>query len=198
MLDKGTIAKTIVDRTLAEKLARAAKGDKRAAALLKAQQQARKAQAAAAQKKLHEFMTFAKAGGGVAANGKPVFNAMCLSCHTVGGQGAAFAPALDGSAHRDLEGLLTAILDPDAAVEGNYSLYRTYKKDGSMLEGYLEEENTRGVTLRFMGGGKVVVPRNEIANSGFVAGRSVMPAGLINAFGKQQVADLVAYIKTLK
>ena len=94
--------------------------------------------------------------------------------------------------------LLTAILDPDAAVEGNYSLYRLFKHDGTQMEGYLEEETVKGVTLRFMGGGSSFVPRTEIATSGFVAGRSVMPRGLIDAFSKEQVADLLAYIRTLK
>jgi putative heme-binding domain-containing protein len=105
---------------------------------------------------------------------------------------------LDGAAHRETEHLLTAILDPDAAVEGNYALYRIFKRDGDAIEGYLEEENARGATLRLMGGGKLFVSRDQIASASFLNGRSVMPRGLIDGFDKQQLADLLAYVRTLK
>ena len=49
-----------------------------------------------------------------------------------------------------------------------------------------------------MGGGKLFVPRDQIASGGFLTGRSVMPRGLIDGFNKQQLADLLAYVRTLK
>lgn len=52
----------------------------------------------------------------------------CLLCHQVGNKGQNIAPALDGSASREYEALLTAILNPDAAVESNYAVYRVKKK----------------------------------------------------------------------
>ena len=58
--------------------------------------------------------------------GKVLFQT-CLACHQVGKEGQGIAPALDGSANRENEALLTAILDPDAAVESGYSVYRVNK-----------------------------------------------------------------------
>src|SRR3546814_6812602 len=55
--------------------------------------------------------------------------------------------ALDGSGARDDESLLTAILDPDAAVEGGYALYRVTKKDNGVVEGYLYNKDKKGVTI---------------------------------------------------
>ena len=198
LLDDGNIAKSVVDRALAERIGAKAKNDKRAKALLQSQHTARAAQVKTFKTKLETFMHVAEQKGGDPAKGKPVFTAICLSCHAVGGQGAGFAPALDGAAHRETEHLLTAILDPDAAVEGNYALYRIFKRDGDAIEGYLEEENARGTTLRLMGGGKLFVSRDQIASAGFLNGRSVMPRGLIDGFDKQQLADLLAYVRTLK
>jgi hypothetical protein len=49
-----------------------------------------------------------------------------------------------------------------------------------------------------MGGTTIFIAANEIASKGFVSGRSFMPSGLINGYSDQQVADLLAFIKTLK
>jgi putative heme-binding domain-containing protein len=129
--------------------------------------------------------------------GRTLFNT-CLMCHKVGEQGFDIAPALDGSAHRDREALLTAILDPDVAVESGYQVFRVRKKDDTTLEGYLSKDDETGVTLAFMGGSTVFIPAAEIASKGFAGGRSFMPKGLINGYSDQNVADLLAYIATLK
>jgi len=116
----------------------------------------------------------------------------------VGETGTGFAPPLDGSAYRENEALLTAILNPDAAIEGSYNLYRVVRKDGTTLEGFLEKKDARGATLRFMGGTKTFVATAEIKSQTFVPGRSVMPSGLINSLPEKGIADLLAYIRTLK
>ena len=121
----------------------------------------------------------------------------CLTCHKVGTEGQDIAPPLDGSGHRDLEHLLTAIVDPDAAVEGSYGLYRITRTNGSVIEGFLDKKESLGTTVAIMGGIRTFVPRIEIKNEEFVGGRSFMPA----AFGQlpeETIADLVAYIATLK
>ncbi len=134
---------------------------------------------------------------GNAETGKAFFNA-CLMCHRVGEKGFDIAPALDGSAHREKEALLTALINPDVAVEAGYQLFRVRKKDNTTLEGYRAADDETGVTIAFMGGVTVFIPKNEVASKGFVAGRSFMPAGLINGYTDQNVADLLAYIATLK
>ena len=126
------------------------------------------------------------------------FFASCLMCHRVGEKGFDIAPALDGSAHREKEALLTALINPDVAVEAGYQLFRVRKKDNTTVEGYRSSDDETGVTVAFMGGATVFIPKNEVASKGFVDGRSFMPTGLIAGMSDQQVADLLAYIKTLK
>tara|TARA_R110002096_G_scaffold212352_10_gene399856 strand:- start:48 stop:4457 length:4410 start_codon:yes stop_codon:yes gene_type:complete len=149
-----------------------------------------------AQARIHHLMSYIAENPGDPATGKMTF-VTCLACHQVGAQGMDIAPPLDGSGHRDLEHLLTAIVDPDAAVEGGYGLYRITKTDGSTLEGYLDKQEALGTTVAMMGGARIFVPQTEIKNEGFVGGRSFMPS----AFGQlpeETMADLVAYIATLK
>ncbi|MBX2925185.1 MAG: HEAT repeat domain-containing protein [Chitinophagaceae bacterium] len=147
--------------------------------------------------RLAKYMAIAEKKGGNAQKGKILFQS-CLMCHKVGDKGPGIAPALDGSAAREDKALLTAILDPDAAVESGYMLYRVTKTDNSVLEGYLFEKNDRGTTLAFMGGSKIFVENKAIRNEGFLTGRSFMPKGLINTYTDAEVADLLAYIRTLK
>ncbi|MBU1822008.1 MAG: c-type cytochrome [Bacteroidetes bacterium] len=142
-------------------------------------------------------MAIAEKQAGNPAEGKLLFQT-CLLCHQVGTEGQNIAPALDGSASRENEALLTAILDPDAAVESGYAVYRVTKKDNSSVEGYLVSKDERGTTIVFMGGSKVFVEASAIKSQGFLGGRSFMTKGLIDQYSDKQVADLLSYIKTLK
>ena len=83
-------------------------------------------------------------------------------------------------------------------MEGAYRLRRIQKTDGTTVEGYLEKQNEHGATLRFMGGGSLFVSDSEIKTVQQVQGRSSMPEGLIDNLPQEQVADLLAYIRTLK
>ena len=121
----------------------------------------------------------------------------CLACHAVGDQGYDIAPALDGSANRELHALITAIVNPGAAVEGGYHLHRVIKKDGGVVEGYLYKSSPQGLTIASMGNVKTFISRADIQSEGSVDGRSFMP----DSFGslpEQTMADLVSYIQTLK
>ena len=112
-------------------------------------------------------------------------------------KGWTSAPPLDGSGHRELEHLLTAIVDPDAAVEGGYGLYRITRTNGSVVEGYLDKKEALGTTIAVMGGGRIFVPQTEIKDQNFVGGRSFMPP-IFGQLPEETMADLVAYIGSLK
>ena len=147
--------------------------------------------------KLKRFMAIAEKENGNAEEGEELFQT-CLLCHSVGGKGFDYAPALDGSALRDNEALLTAILNPDAALERSYAVYRVTKTDGSNVEGYLIKRDDNGTSIGFMGGTKIFIQASEIKSQGFLGGRSFMVKGLIDGYSDEQVANLLAYIKTLK
>jgi mono/diheme cytochrome c family protein len=52
--------------------------------------------------------------------------------------------------------------------------------------------------MRFMGGASVFIPASDIKSGNFVGMRSVMPKGLIDNFSEEQIADILAYIRSLK
>jgi putative membrane-bound dehydrogenase-like protein len=135
--------------------------------------------------------------GGDARAGRVLVESLCLTCHAIGGEGAGFAPPLDGSASRDPEGLLTAIIDPDAAIENVFRNYRVVMNDGVVVEGFKAGEKDGAITLRLMGGGSHVVPYGEIATAGYVEGQSMMP-DLTGGLTAGQVASIAAYLLSLK
>jgi putative heme-binding domain-containing protein len=185
------------DLPAAERIMNANKNDKRSVAILEGVKKREEEKKKEFKGKLTRYMAVAEKNNGSPEAGKVLFQT-CLSCHQVGSKGQNIAPALDGSANRENEALLTAILNPDAAVESGYAVYRVNKKDGSSVEGYLVNRDNQGTTIAFMGGGKVFIEAAAIKNQNFLGGRSFMVKGLIDSYSDKQVADLLSYIKTLK
>lgn len=181
----------------AERIVNANRSDQRGEAIMEGVKKREEEKKKAFDGELKRYMVIANKNGGNPNEGKKLFQT-CLLCHQVGNKGQNIAPALDGSASREYEALLTAILNPDAAVESSYAIYRVKKKDGQSLEGYLVNKDARGTTLAFMGGSRVFIETANIQNQGFLGGRSFMTKGLIDNYTDKQVADLLSYIRTLK
>ncbi|MPR37077.1 DUF7133 domain-containing protein [Salmonirosea aquatica] len=191
------LALSAFDLPTAERIANFHRNDGPATTLLDAARQREVAGKKAFNVRLARYMAIAEKKTGNPQAGKQLFQT-CLLCHQVGKEGQSIAPALDGSANRESEAMLTAILNPDAAVESGYAVYRVMKKDGTSVEGYLVSRDDRGTTLAFMGGGKQFIEEGSIRSQGFLAGRSFMAKGLIDQYTDEQVADLLSYIRTLK
>lgn len=197
LYDKKLLPLAAFDISAAERIAGATKNDTRSAVIMNGVKKREEAKRQEFKGKLAKYMTVAEKHGGNPDAGKVLFQT-CLLCHQVGSQGQTIAPALDGSAKRENEALLTAILNPDAAIESGYAVYRVTKKDGAQVEGYLVNKDNQGTTLAFMGGGKSFIEAGAIKSQGFLGGRSFMVKGLIDNYSDQQVADLLSYIRTLK
>ena len=181
----------------AERMVNTHRSDPRGQAIIEGVKKREEEKKKAFEGDLSRYMAIAKKNGGNPAEGKTLFQT-CLLCHQVGSKGQNIAPALDGSASREYEALLTAILNPDAAVESSYAVYRVRKKDGQSVEGYLVNKDARGTTIAFMGGSRVFIDSGSIQNQGFLGGRSFMTKGLIDNYTDKQVANLLSYIRTLK
>jgi putative heme-binding domain-containing protein len=108
-------------------------------------------------------------------NGKAIEENLCQACRVLGGKGFALDPPLDGSSQRDLDGLLTAVLAPNEAIEQAFRLFRIELKNGSRPEGFKVGEDGNEVTLRLMGGVVQKVSHGEIQSAGYLDGRSVTP-----------------------
>jgi putative heme-binding domain-containing protein len=131
-----------------------------------------------------------------AADGQVLVENICLTCHMIHGRGVGFAPPLDGSARRDLDGLLTAIVAPNAAAENVFQLYRAEKHDGTVIEGFKRTEDVNELTILLMGGVPVKVALADLKAAGYIRGRSMMP-DVTGAMSDVEVASIVAYLQTV-
>ena len=126
--------------------------------------------------------------------GKEVFRKNCAACHAVAGVGANVGPDVSDTRTKTAEMLLTDILDPNAAIDGNYVSYLVTTKDGKTLTGVVAAESAAGLTLKRENGQTDTVLRadvEEVRSSGL----SLMPEGLEKAMTPQDVADLIRFLK---
>jgi putative membrane-bound dehydrogenase-like protein len=136
---------------------------------------------------------------GDAAKGQPMFmQAGCIACHRVKGQFIDFGPDLSQiGAKLSAEGLFTAILYPSAAIEHSFVGQTVTTKEGQTITGYPISETDAELTLRIAGGASTPVKKSSIVKKEEMK-LSLMPPGLAGAIGPQGLADLVAWLQTLK
>ncbi len=129
------------------------------------------------------------------ARGRDLFNRHCLTCHARGGRGAQVGPELLSVAGRPPADLLVAILDPNREVAPDGIAVVVATTQGRTLTGLLVEETPAALHLRRAEGLDDVIPRADI-EAVHSTGRSLMPDGLEQVLGLQDLADLIAFLKS--
>ena len=124
-------------------------------------------------------------------------SALCMACHQIGSAGGQIGPNLSGAGAMGLEAVLRNILTPNAAMEPGYRIYRVEMKNGDLIDAFFVSEDKDAVVIRQAGLPDRRVPKADIRSTKFIR-RSLMPEGLLDALQDQQVADLLAYLMTLK
>jgi putative membrane-bound dehydrogenase-like protein len=136
---------------------------------------------------------------GDATKGQAMFmQAGCVACHQVKGQFINFGPDLTQIGNKlSQDGLFTAVLYPSAAVEHSFGGLSVTTKEGQAAMGYMISETADELTLRINGGASMPIKKASIVKKEELKD-SLMPPGLAAAIGPQGLADLVAYLQTLK
>jgi len=136
---------------------------------------------------------------GDAVNGPAMFmQAGCVACHRVKGQFIDFGPDLTQiGAKLGKDALFTAILYPSAAIEHSFVGQQITTKEGQTITGYIISDTDTELTLRIAGGAATPVKKSSIVKKEELK-LSLMPPGLAGAIGPQGLADLVAWLQTLK
>ena len=130
---------------------------------------------------------------GSAANGGTLFATHCVVCHNLGGNGNTAGPDLASLGDKTPRALLTAILNPNKAVEDRFVIYSVTTKTGAGIAGMITGESANSITLMDLTGQARQLLRADIATLSSL-GRSLMPEGLELVLSDQDLADLVAHI----
>jgi putative heme-binding domain-containing protein len=129
--------------------------------------------------------------------GRDVFVKTCATCHQAEGRGVDVGPNLATVANRSPEDLLVHILDPNREVAPNFVNYNVATASGRVLSGIIAEESAAALVLKRAEGAGDVVPRDqieEVASTGI----SLMPEGLEKGLSPQDLADLIAFVRSIQ
>ncbi|MCX6840155.1 MAG: DUF1080 domain-containing protein [Verrucomicrobia bacterium] len=132
---------------------------------------------------------------GDAKKGQAVFATICITCHKHGTMGVDVGPPLSDVKVKPPEGLLSDILDPNRMFEARWSAYSVETKDGRTLSGLVQSETSDNIVLAMMGGAKETIPRAAIQDMKSLD-RTLMPDGLEAAITKEQMSDLLAFLRS--
>ncbi len=128
-------------------------------------------------------------------NGRLLFAAHCAVCHQIGGKnGTAYGPDLATIRNRRAESVMTDILFPNLSIADGYDLWNITLKSGESIQGLIGSETPSAVTIRYYGGNETVIARSEISSL-TAMGTSVMTGGFEQLIDRQQMADLLAYLR---
>ena len=152
-----------------------------------------------AQQKLAEYEALLT--GGKAYRGRAVFSSprtACASCHAIGQDGGKLGPDLTKiGAIRSGGDILESILFPSSTFAQGYQAVTISTGDGDELQGIVARESGEGVSLRDASGAETLVAHGQIRAMRMSA-VSLMPSGLEQGMTREEFADLLAYLQSLK
>ena len=155
-------------------------------------QQAARIDALLAELKSHE---------GDIRRGQAVFmgqKAACYNCHKIGYRGGEVGPDLTSiSKARSERDLLESIVYPSASFVRSYEPVIVRLKDDTEVAGILRSESDKDLVVVPGPGAEQRIPRADVAEvrPGTV---SLMPAGLETQITRQELADLLAFLRNTK
>ena len=136
--------------------------------------------------------------GGDIRRGQSLFNspkAACATCHAIGYRGGKLGPDLTSIGQiRSERDLLEAIVFPNASFVRGYEPLQVTTTAGAVHSGVLKAERPDELVLTIGESQEARIPREQVADMqpGTV---SVMPAGYGDQLSRQELADLLAFLK---
>ncbi len=149
-----------------------------------------------------EYARFARSARGDAARGQALFadpkRLACARCHKVRGEGSDIGPDLSdvaGKYPRDL--LIESVLEPSRQIVEGYRPAVVATVDGRVLTGVVKAESADELTLVDAEGRRLTVRKADIEERR-ISDASIMPVGLASGLARQEFADLISYLETLR
>jgi putative membrane-bound dehydrogenase-like protein len=131
--------------------------------------------------------------GDVPAGGA-VFAKRCAVCHRLRGVGHEVGPNLASLTDYSPQALLTAMLDPNRAVEAKFLDYIAATNIGLTYTGMLANETGNSITLMAQEGKQQTILRTELEELK-ATGKSMMPEGLEKDLNEQDLANVIAFLR---
>jgi putative membrane-bound dehydrogenase-like protein len=134
---------------------------------------------------------------GDTTRGQAVFKKICSACHRAGNVGQQVAPDLASVKNKSDADLLVSILDPNREAQPNFNVYTVVTDQGRVYNGIIATESAGSITLKRAEAKQDVILRSNIDQM-ISTGLSLMPVGLEKDLKRQDIADVIAFVKSIK
>jgi putative membrane-bound dehydrogenase-like protein len=123
--------------------------------------------------------------------------AACTACHKAANIGGITGPHLRGVGQRRSDrDLIESIMFPNASFVQSYDTWKVLTVDGQVMTGVLVEDRPDEIVLSAGLDKTFRIPRSSIEQI-TRSDQSMMPSGIDKLISNQDLADLIAYLKTL-
>lgn len=134
-----------------------------------------------------------------ASNGRQAFTAVgCFACHRVNGEGSDVGPDLNGAMRRfSIHDFLEAVIEPSKVISDLYGSSVIRKTDGTQIYGNVVNYfgDSIGIQSNSLNAADILrIPRKDILSLE-PSPVSPMPPGLLNTLTREDILDLLAYLR---
>ncbi|MFP6752705.1 MAG: c-type cytochrome, partial [Pirellulaceae bacterium] len=146
-----------------------------------------------------EILAEATKTTGDASRGEKLFvTQSCAKCHTTANGQRPKGPHLVdiGRRYKPAE-LVESILKPSAKIAQGFDTYGFVSDEGKVVVGFVASESARQVEVRQLSGVPAVLEKQNIEER-VKQTTSMMPEGMVSNLTASQLADLLAYLQSLK
>ncbi len=139
--------------------------------------------------------------GGDLNKGKAIFfgkKAACFNCHRISGQGGVAGPNLSQIGKiRTGRDLLESVLYPSASIVQGYHPFSIETEDDQVYGGVITKQNEEAVWIRGtdLVENKVDQKKIKVMRESAI---SIMPTGFGDILSKEELRDLIAYLRSLQ
>ncbi|HVA48905.1 MAG TPA: PVC-type heme-binding CxxCH protein [Pirellulales bacterium] len=141
---------------------------------------------------LKQQLSAARLSNADKSRGRAIFAKSCATCHRMFGTGGEIGPDLTGGNRKNLDYLLSNIVDPSAAVSKDHLMSVLLLSDGRVVNGIVLAETEAAVTVQ-TAQTRQVISRIEIEERS-PSKLSLMPDGLLQPLQPRDIADLFGYL----
>jgi putative membrane-bound dehydrogenase-like protein len=124
--------------------------------------------------------------------GRAMFKKHCANCHTLFDDGAKTAPELTGSNRRDLDYVLTNVVDPNAIIGKDYLAHRIQMADGRVLTAIIKSQSDKTMTI-VTANETITIPKSDVEKMQ-ESKESLMPEKLLEPLSEHELRSLVKYL----
>ncbi len=126
------------------------------------------------------------------SNGRMLFKRACQNCHQLYGEGAKVGPDLTGADRRNMDYLLSNIVDPSAVVDKDYRMSILLTDDDRIINGLVTSETDRTITVQTAT--ELITIEKDVVVGRKLTEKSPMPDGLLETLSANEVRDLIGYL----